>query len=447
MHAWRIWPVLILMLFLGGGGVRLPTPEASGELVIATLMSPTTYYLDANDHETGYEYDLLKRFADRQGWQARFLVVRSLTELFDAVRSGRAHLAAAGLAITEQRRRSLNFGPVYDHTTEWVVCRQPGRQPANAAEMTGLRLEVSAGSSHAEHLAALRAQVAGLHWVEVESADTEELFDRVEIGLTDCTVADTDALDLGRNFHPNIKPVFELAADQPQGWLLGQLFIASLADRLDSFFRHDVSARLQAELHERYFGHLNRLSDADIVGILEKRSSLLPQLRMQFVSAQGDTGLDWRLLAAVAYQESQWDANAISPTGVRGIMMLTESTADAMGVKNRLDAKESIQAGARYLAQLKAQIDPGVAEPDRTWMALAAYNIGPSHFEDARRLAKKLGKDPTRWGAIKAVIHMLAQPARAESLRYGYARGGEARVFAENVRIYYDILKRFEPPV
>jgi len=260
-------------------------------------------------------------------------------------------------------------------------------------------------------------------------------------------VADTDALDLGRNFHPNIKPVFELAADQPQGWLLGQLFIASLADRLDSFFRHDVSARLQAELHERYFGHLNRLSDADIVGILEKRSSLLPQLRMQFVSAQGDTGLDWRLLAAVAYQESQWDANAISPTGVRGIMMLTESTADAMGVKNRLDAKESIQAGARYLAQLKAQIDPGVAEPDRTWMALAAYNIGPSHFEDARRLAKKLGKDPTRWGAIKAVIHMLAQPARAESLRYGYARGGEARVFAENVRIYYDILKRFEPPV
>lgn len=442
---WRSWILLAGMLLLAGSAhLRLAPPEASGELVVATLMSPTTYFIDANDREAGYEHDLTERFAKIQGWQVRYLVVHSMTDLFESVRQGRAHLAASGLTVTRQREKGMRFGPVYEYTAEWVACRQSVRQPANAKELFGLRLEVSAGSSHAEHLAELRRQVPGLTWVEASSAASEDLFDRVEIGLADCTVADAGNLDLGRNFHPNLKPAFLLADRQPRAWLLGRVYARNLLPRLQRYFAHAAMPALLDDLRERYFGHVRRLSEADVLGILDKRNSLLREYRSLFQSAQDETGLDWRLIAAVAYQESQWNSAAVSPTGVRGIMMLTETTADELGVSNRLDPAESIPAGARYLARLRDGIQADIAEPDRTWMALAAYNIGRSHFEDARRLTQKLGKDPDRWSDVKNVLPLLASPARAADLRYGFARGGEARAFTENVRIYYDILKRYE---
>lgn len=183
-----------------------------------------------------------------------------------------------------------------------------------------------------------------------------------------------------------------------------------------------------------------------MTGILERRITLLRDLVGFFHAAQQDTGLDWRLLAAVAYQESQWNAHAVSPTGVRGIMMLTADTADRMGVKNRLDAQESILGGARYINLLKDGLSEDIPEPDRTWLALAAYNIGLGHLEDARKLAHKLGRNPDDWRDMKATLPLLARSQYNTSLKYGFARGGEARAFAENVRIYYDILSRYEKP-
>jgi membrane-bound lytic murein transglycosylase F len=130
---------------------------------------------------------------------------------------------------------------------------------------------------------------------------------------------------------------------------------------------------------------------------------------------------------------------------VRGIMMLTERTAEHLGVVDRTDPRESILGGARYLLQLRDALPEAVAEPDRTWLALAAYNIGSGHVEDAMRLARKQGKDPHQWKDLKEVLPLLSNPRIAAGLPHGYARGGEARALTENVRIYYDILQRYEP--
>jgi hypothetical protein len=157
------------------------------------------------------------------------------------------------------------------------------------------------------------------------------------------------------------------------------------------------------------------------------------------------SGIDWRLIAAIGYQESHWDAAATSPTGVRGLMMLTDETAERLQVKNRLDARDSIIGGARYFALLKEALNPRIAEPDKTYLALAAYNLGLGHLEDARIVAQQHKLNPDKWQDVRQVLGKLAEPETFNTLKHGYARGFEALQLVDNVRNYHDILVRMEP--
>jgi len=173
---------------------------------------------------------------------------------------------------------------------------------------------------------------------------------------------------------------------------------------------------------------------------------LLPQYRHAFEAAQAASGTDWRLLAAVGYQESQWDPFAASETGARGVMQLTEETARHLGVADRLDARSSIVAAGRYLNDLKAKMPARIVEPDRTWFALAAFNIGIAHLEDARILAQKQKLNPDLWSDVRKALPLLAQPDYYADAKFGYARGGMPVAFVDRVRAYYDVLLRLEPP-
>ena len=177
---------------------------------------------------------------------------------------------------------------------------------------------------------------------------------------------------------------------------------------------------------------------------IERMQSVLPAYRVLFHAAQASTGIDWRLLAALAYQESQWEPLAASPTGVRGMMMLTGDTADRLGVSNRLDAAQSIRAGAEYLSDLRDSLPSTVREPDRLWLALAAYNLGMGHLNGARHIAKTRRADPDSWYEMKKVLPLLAQPQYYTRLKSGRGRGGEAVIMVENIRVYTDILNHHE---
>ena len=429
------------------GCSRVPDPPwQTGELVVLTRFSPTTYYYDADGAPTGLEYDLVRRFAQAQGWTVRFELAASLEELFARLQRGEAHFAAAGLAATDNRLGRMRFGPAYADNREWVVCGPSVEAPKRVADLVGLRTEVVAGSSHLDRLRELRLEHPELAWKEVELPGEEELLERVSTGLTDCTVADEMEYQIARNYLPGLKAVFDLGKAHRIAWAFPKRGESRLLEAAGRFFQEMVASGDLEILKERYFGHVSRLTEADVLGILERRTTRLPALRAHFIEGQTLSGIDWRLLAAVAYQESHWDPKAISPTGVRGIMMLTADTADRLGVKNRLDPRESILGGARYLRMLIDMIPDSVPEPDRTWMALAAYNIGPGHFAGALRLTRRLKRNPDAWIDVKDVLPKLAQARYAGTLRYGYARGGQARIFAENVRIYFDILSRYEQP-
>jgi membrane-bound lytic murein transglycosylase F len=438
---------VLLIGLLVAACTRPPDPPGPGsELVVLTRVSSVTYYEGPDGEPAGFEQELVSEFARRHGYRVRWVFADNVNDLVTRLQHGEAHFAAAALAVTRERQSQFLFGPSYASVRALVLRNVDGPDLSDGASLVGKTVEVVAGSSHVEELKALSKRIVGLKWRAVPAADAETLLEHLESGLVDAVVVDSNDFDIGQNFHPSLRMAFPLGEPRGLAWAFPHGTKAQFVSDVAAFFDDAYKSGLIKRLNERYFGHVDRLSDADVIGILEKRTTVLDRYRSLFQRAQEETGLDWRLIAALGYQESHWNPGAVSPTGVRGLMMMTEDTADHMHVKNRLDPEESTLAAARYLNDLRDSIPPDVREPDRTWLALAAYNVGMAHVLDAMKLARRVGKDPTHWADMKSVLPLLSRPRQFRTLPHGFARGGEAMVMVDNIRTYYDILARFESP-
>ncbi len=448
----RKW-ILVVLLLTGLGGCDFTVPpkpvlpvQQTGELVVLTRNSPTTYYEDAEGHLAGIEHDLAELFAKDLGVKVRFVVANQFNEILPALQNHQAHLAAAGLSITPERLKKFKFSSPYQTIKQQVVYNTSGYKPASLKDLIGQRIEVVAGSSYAEKLREARNKYPELAWKENTSMESEELLEVLAMGQLDAVVADSNVVDVSKNYLPILETAFDLSEAQPLAWAFPKDVDNFLLEKSNDFFARIRKDGTLKRLLDRYYGHVNRLARIDVEGFMIARNGVLPKFRPFFHRAQELTELDWRLIAAIGYQESHWDPLATSPTGVRGLMMLTGDTADRLGVTDRLDPKQSILAGARYVNYLKDTVPERIPEPDRTWMALAAYNIGYGHFEDARILAKKMKLNPDSWTDLKATLPLLAKSEYHVEAKHGYARGGETVIFVENIRTYYDIMSRFEKP-
>jgi membrane-bound lytic murein transglycosylase F len=277
-------------------------------------------------------------------------------------------------------------------------------------------------------------------------SDPDQLLTRVDTRQADYALADAIGFAVSKRLHPYLAAAFNVGPEMKVAWAFSPAADAGLMESAVEFFEKMKRNGTLARLQDRYFGHTSRMQAIDSEALIEKINTMLPTLRPYFHEAQDITGIEWRLIAAIAYQESHWDPLATSPTGVRGIMMLTEDTADRMKIKNRLDARDSIIGGAKYLAILRGTVPPRIPEPDRTWLALAAYNQGYGHLEDARILTQRLKLNADSWLDVRKAYVLLREAEHHEALKYGFARGDEAVTFVENVRNYYDILARLEKP-
>jgi len=248
-----------------------------------------------------------------------------------------------------------------------------------------------------------------------------------------------------QNYHPNLDVAMPIGTADKIAWAMSKNSDPQLIAKINTFFSKIKENGTLRNLLDRYYGHNKRLNSLDVTTFLKRTNSLLPKYIHLFKQAQDITGIDWRLLAAVSYRESHWDTYNTAPTNVRGLMMLTESTADLMGVTDRLDPKQSIPAGAKYLLKLIDTVPERIPEPDRTYMALASYNIGYAHVEDARVLAKRLGLNPDSWADVKKTLVLLKNPEYYTTLKYGYASGGAPVIFVESVRSYQRILEKHQP--
>ncbi len=411
----------------------------NNELVVLTRNGATTYY-QGPFGPTGLEYDLARGFAEFLGVKLRLETTDTLSDILSSIQSGRGDVAAAGLTVTEEREHILNFGPAYQHITPQLIYRSGRRAPRSLEDLGG-SLEVVAQSSHAEKLRKLQQTYPDLSFQVNSELESEQLLYLVWEQVIDFTVADSNEVSINRRFYPELRVAFDISAPEPLAWAFPPGEDTSLQEKAREYFEElNRSGKLE-RLLEQYYGYV---ADFDYVGTrryMKHIKERLPPFRKWFEQAGKKTGVDWRLLAAIGYQESHWNPKAVSPTGVRGIMMLTRNTMQHLGIKkSRHDAQASIEGGALYLTNIKKKLPERIKDPDRTWLALAAYNVGFGHLEDARILAQRAGANPDKWTVVKKYLPLLSQKAWYKKTRYGYARGREPVRYVENIRSYYDIL-------
>lgn len=418
------------------------------ELVFVTHNGPATYYLNGDNQFSGIEYDLATLFVQKYApeYQIKFLVVNSISDVIPSLLKGKANIAAANLSVTHLRKELVQFSKPYQDTQQQLIYNnEVNDQPKNLASVKGKSIAVPEGTSFAERLSEIQKEQPSLRWQVLRQTNSESLLDEVANGVLDFTVADSHLVAMLQNYYPNLTVGMALGKPENIAWALPKNADPQLIKKVNGFFDKIQNDGTLRNLLDRYYGSSKRLNTQDIITFLERTNTLLPKYTHLFKQAQETTGLDWRLLAAVSYRESHWDTFNTSPTGVRGLMMLTENTADLMGVTDRLDPKQSILAGAKYIVKMVDTIPDRIPEPDRTYMALAAYNIGYAHLEDARVLAKRLKLNPDSWADVKKTLVLLNNPDYYTTVKYGYASGGAPVVFVESVRSYQRILERYQP--
>ncbi|OUR64884.1 lytic transglycosylase F [Methylophaga sp. 42_25_T18] len=437
-----------LCLFLFSIGLLIACDEAQphleeiierGELRVLSRYGPTSYYVKG-DKLAGFEFDLAQRFASHLNVRLKIIVPDNLGDMLDLIEQGKADIAAAGLTITPARKDVIRFGPVYQEVTQQLVYRNGNKKPKNITALHNGQLEVVATSSHVDQLKSHQQDVPELDWTENSELNSSGLLELVQLEMIDYTIADSNEIAANQSLFPELRVAFNISEPQALAWAMPLSEDGSLYNEIALFFEQMEDSGDLDRLIEKYYGHIRRFDYVDTRAIHRRILTHLPKYQTLFKHAAREFNFDWRLLAAISYQESHWDPKAVSSTGVKGLMMLTKATARQMNVGNREDPAQSIYAGAKYLASIRDRLPERISEQEKIWIALASYNIGLGHVEDARVLTQKNGKNPDLWPDIKVFLAKLSKKEWYSQTRYGYARGGEPVRYIENIRRYYDIL-------
>ena len=417
--------------------------KAKKELEVVMVNGPTTYFVGAIGEE-GFEYLLLKEFAEHLGVALKLHVVSTVNEAMALTKEGVGEITAGALTKTKEREEAYVFGPSYYSVKEYVICHQKmiKRQefPRSLSDLVGLKIVVGKGTSYEESLTELQKELPELLFETSVEHSSEQLLALVAEDKIDCTVVDSNIFLVNNRYYPALRKAFSISDNKKLAWILREGG-KGLNENLIAWLSKLECSGQMAQLKDHYYSSAQQFNYVNISVFHKRLKSRLPKYKELFMKAGAKYDIPWTLLAAQSYQESHWDRLAKSPTGVRGMMMLTLPTAKAMGVKSRLNATQSVYGGAKYYAQLLERVSPDVQGVERYKFAYAAYNVGMGHLIDARVLARKLGKDPNRWKDLKTVLPLLSQRKYYKDLKYGYARGQEPVDYVEAIYEYHAILE------
>ncbi|MEZ9166143.1 membrane-bound lytic murein transglycosylase MltF [Vibrio cyclitrophicus] len=452
--------LLIAIALFGLAGCQIESEPKSvleqirdrGVLRVGTLNNQLSYYIGP-DGPAGLDYELAREFAQELGVKLEVKPAYRLSGLFPALQKGEIDLIATGLTQNSNLTRAYRAAPAYYYVSQQVVYKKGQWRPRNLEQLIKFEKAQTeseeASSSETlppslvvvkdSHFEPTLKQLQNTHddftYDAVGNADVNDLLKEVSTGERLFTVADSIELSLAQRLYPEVALAFELTEDQPISWYLQKSEDESLYALLIEFFGNLKQSGELASLEEKYIGHIGTFDYVDTRAFIRALDSKLPKWSPLFQEYSQE--FDWRLIAALAYQESHWNPVARSPTGVRGMMMLTLPTAKSVGVTNRLDPKQSVQGGVEYLRRIVNRVPDSITQHEKIWFALASYNVGYGHMMDARRLTKAQGGDPDAWGDVKDRLPLLRQKKYYSQTRYGYARGDEAKNYVENIRRYY----------
>ena len=438
-----IGSLLLCTLPLLLSGSRTPSLleriQQQGYLNVLSINGPTTYYEGPFGY-TGFEYELAQAFANSLDIQLVVHDVRDPDLLLDSVDNLLGDFAAASLTVTPERQKRVNFTDPYLTITQKVIYRRGEYKPKTVADLIGKDIVVMADSPHSQNLQKLQKQYSALRWREETDSAMLDLMEMVHNGKADITIVDSNAFVSNRNIYPKARAAFDITPPESKAWAFPKIADDTLYNAAQNFIGSYIANGELKTLVEKHYSPDNSADEGDALIFAKRIEQRLPKWKPYFQATAEEFDINWLLLAAISYQESHWNPRAISPTGVRGMMMLTQLAAADVGVTDRTDPIQSIHGGAKYFAYMLERIPDNIAGPDRLWMALAAYNVGYGHLQDARIITRRQGGDPDLWRDVKQRLPLLAKRKYYRHAAHGFARGWEPVAYVDNIRYFYTIL-------
>lgn len=435
----------ILIAFFASSSLSARTLDEikkSNILNILTRNAPTTYFIDRDGNPAGMDHDLGKSLADQLGVVPKFIIKDSINDILISLKGGEGDIALAGLTRTEQREKDFIFSSNYQSIKQQLVCHKKFIIK-NMSSLAKVNILIAKGTSYEQTLLNFKKDYKDIKFQTTDKMNTEEILGEVWSGKVDCTLADSNIVSVVLRTYP------ELKIQKSYGYQgLKMMFpqgseeLSKVANRL---IKKLQDTRVLSKIEDRYYGHIKEFDYYDLKVFKKRIKKRLSKYKTLFKKAGKKYDIDWRLIAAISYQESHWNPKAKSPTGVRGMMMLTRATAKEVKVHNRLNPAESIFGGTKYLKLLLNRVPKYIKKHDRLWMAVASYNVGYYHLRDARSIAIWMEKNPNFWKDVKDSLPHLSNKKYYRKLPYGYARGLEPVLYVKRIRHYYDILRKEYP--
>ena len=409
------------------------------------MNSPTVYYY-GNDEDTGFEYELLKAYTNDIGVELNITVVDTVSEALELTKRGVGDITSAAITKNVERSKEYLFGPSYYQVQQQMICsrdlQKEEKFPSSLDGLYGLDIVVGKDTSYEKSMREAKKTDSNISYDVSDEYSTAQLIEMVAKHKIDCTVADSNIFSINQRYYPSISFAFSMSERESLSWVMRE-DSKTFKNDMHRWLNRYIQTGEMAKLKDKYYGHINIFNYYNTVVFHKRIKSRLPKYKKHFQDAAKKYDISWVYLAAQSYQESHWNPRAKSPTGVRGMMMLTLPTAKSMGVKSRIDAKQSIYGGAKYIAKMIKRVPEGVKGSDeRMKFALAAYNVGMGHVQDAQVLAKRQYKDPNSWLDVRSVLPLLTQKKYYKTLKYGYARGKEPVRYVDGISEYAQILKQ-----
>ncbi len=396
-------------------------------------------YFHTGEAVVGYEYQLLKAFCEAHQLRLEPIIYQNNGTMFNDLNAGKLDLAGGHLTITDERKKDYDFTLPISQTAVNLITHYEYRNMTSAADFNHHKGIIIANSSYEEDL----IQLENFNPTNLQTTDQYSLFElisQINSKEIDYTFGDSEIINIYQYFIPGLYQPIQLSTLDDTAFMLPKQRSVQLAEVLDAFIEQAETSGLLTQLKNEIVTHLPEIDTANTVTFFDKIQTAWPKIKDLVFDVAAEHDFDPAMLAAISYQESHWNSDAVSISGVKGLMMLTASTAQEMGVEDRTDPLQSLVGGIKYFRLMHNKIPERIAEPDKTLFALAAYNIGYGHLEDARVLAQKGGSNPDSWLEVEPFLAQLNNPTLAHELKYGNADGKTAVIYVNNIMTFKQLM-------
>lgn len=418
-------------------------------LHVATLYGPTSYF-NYRGQEMGFDYENVKRFANDENLVLDLKVAPTLQSLLNMIENGDIDLAAYPIPVIEEYK-NLAKHCGYKEVTWQVLVQPDGKDKiSDVTQLVGKTIYVEQDSKYHYRLNNLNQELGGginIVPINKDSLITEDLIRMVDLGEIPLTVVDSDIAELNKSYYPRLDIDMKISLDQYSSWAVRN-DLDSLASRIDTWEKRRDNSDMMKEIYKKYFEiSKNPTPYEDPVkslGLNIKRGGKISVYDDSFKRHAHVSGYDWRLLAAIGFNESRFNNDIISWAGAQGLMQLMPVTAQAMGIdpSDLSNPDRNILAAAKLLKKLDSSLVDKVPDKDeRLMFVIAAYNCGLGHIFDSIALAEKFGLDSTKWlGNVSEAALMKSRPQYYNDpvVKNGYFRGRETTEFVDKVMSVYN---------